>query len=147
MARLCQNCRDPLPTLKKNPNQRFCGKKECQRARKRRWQREKMHNDPDYKQNQQEANRNWQKQNPHYWQEYRQKNSEYVERNRENSRQYMQIKRQVVSILNKFAKMDTSLSANMELTGYYLLLPVGAMFAKMDAKFLNISVCRDNLED
>lgn len=61
MARLCQNCRDPLPTSKKNPNQRFCGKKECQRARKRQWQSEKMHNDPDYKQNQQEANRNWQK--------------------------------------------------------------------------------------
>lgn len=59
----------------------------------------------------------------------------------------MQIKRQVVSILNKFAKMDASLSINSELTGYYLLLPVGEMFAKMDVKFLNITACRENIED
>ena len=147
MARLCQNCRDSLPTSKKNPDQRFCGKKDCQRARKRLWQREKMHNDPNYKQNQQDANRNWQKHNPQYWQEYRQKNPEYNERNRKNSRQYMQIKRQVVSILKKFAKMDASLSINQELTGYYLLLPVGGMFAKMDAKLLNISLSRENMEE
>ena len=146
MTCLCQNCRDPLPTSKKNPDQRFCGKKDCQRARKSQWQREKIHNDPDYKQNQQEANRNWQKHNPQYWQEYRQKNPKYTERNKEKSKQYMQIKRQVVSILKKFAKMDASMSINSDLTGYYLLLPVGEMFAKMDVKFLNISACQENIE-
>ena len=52
----------------------------------------------------------------------------------------MQIKRQVESIFKEFAKMDVSTEENQCFSGYYILLPVGDMFAKMDAKFIKISI-------
>jgi len=57
MIRRCQHCQAPLPMSLRNPSQRFCGKKECQKARKRHWQRDKMRSDPDYGLNQRQASR------------------------------------------------------------------------------------------
>ena len=38
----------PDPRVK---NQRYCGEKDCQRVRKRKWQKEKLATDDDYKAN------------------------------------------------------------------------------------------------
>jgi hypothetical protein len=33
-------------------NQQYCGSADCQKARKRKWQKEKLARDPDYRENQ-----------------------------------------------------------------------------------------------
>ncbi|NIN01186.1 MAG: hypothetical protein GTO24_24765 [candidate division Zixibacteria bacterium] len=78
----CAHCRSlfrPDPRVK---NQRYCGKKACQRARKNLWQRQKMADDPDYKENQRDCHRSWLRHNPGYWRRYRSQHPEYVQRNR-----------------------------------------------------------------
>jgi hypothetical protein len=64
-------------------NQRYCGKKNCQRARKRLWQKEKLARDPDYKLNQRDSNEQWRDRHPDYWKDYRLSKPEYTRRNRE----------------------------------------------------------------
>ena len=130
----CTHCQRPLPSLRRNPKQQYCNKSQCQKARKASWQKNKMKTDPAYRENQKRAQNDWQKNHPDYWKTYRDNHQEYTDRNRENTRERMQIKRQVASILNSFAKMDAFPLDCQRLSGYYVLLPLGAMFAKMDAE-------------
>jgi len=44
----CAHCGRPFAPGPRVKNQRYCGEKNCQRARKRKWQKEKLGNDPDY---------------------------------------------------------------------------------------------------
>lgn len=136
----CAHCHGPLPSLRRNPRQKYCSKSVCQKARKAAWQKNKMKTDPAYRENQKRAQKECQKNNPDYWKTYRDNHQEYTERNRKNTRERMQIKRQVASILNSFAKMDAFPLDSQRLSGYYVLLPLGEMFAKMDAKFLKVTV-------
>ena len=69
----CKHCHLCLPTNPHVKNQQYCGRTECQRARKNAWQRNKMATDPDYVDNQRRARQSWQKNNPDYWRTYRQK--------------------------------------------------------------------------
>ena len=78
----CAHCGCLLDLNPRSKNQRYCGKKECQRARKRAWQKNKMATDPDYRANQRECNKAWQEKNRHYWRNYRKNHPEYAERNR-----------------------------------------------------------------
>lgn len=78
----CAHCGCPLDLNPRVKNQRYCEKKECQRARKRLWQKAKMATDPDYRANQQECNRAWRGRNRDYWRNYRKNHPRYVERNR-----------------------------------------------------------------
>jgi len=48
----CFNCADAFIPSPRQKNQKYCGKPECQRARKTAWQRYKMAIDPDYRLNQ-----------------------------------------------------------------------------------------------
>lgn len=139
MSGLCINCSSPFLS-RKNPMQKYCSKSECQRARKRQWQKDRLKNDPEYKENQKRANKDWQKRNPTYWQEYRSENEDYAQRNRVQSRERMRLRRQVARTLTMFAKMDASLVDEQRLSGYYALLPFGDMFAKMDVKILKVHV-------
>jgi len=87
---ICKNCHKHLrgnPRLK--GNQKYCGAKECQKVRKRKWQKEKMQTGKDYGENQRESVRQWQRNYPldQYQQEYRQANPEYVKRNREQQKE------------------------------------------------------------
>jgi hypothetical protein len=43
----------------------------CQRARRQRWQHNKMENDPDYRENQKRSQRAWHERHPDYWHQYR----------------------------------------------------------------------------
>ena len=144
MVRRCQHCQCPLPTSRRNPNQRFCSKKDCQKARKSQWQRDKMRNDPDYRLNQKQANKDWQKRNPGYWRQYRQRHPEYAQRNRDMTRQRVTMQRQLSSALGLFAKMDAFKDQTQRLSGYYGLIPFGEMFAKMDAKLVKINLFQDD---
>nr|WP_321466172.1 hypothetical protein [uncultured Desulfobulbus sp.] len=102
----CACCKRILTRNSKVKNQRYCGVKDCQRARKRKWQREKLESDPDHRANKRESQRAWQSKNPSYWQEYRRKNPTYGERNRQLQRVRDRAKRQV-PVKDGLAKTDT----------------------------------------
>ncbi len=66
------------PCLK---HQRYCGRSECQRVRKRLCQPQKMATDADCQQNQRGAQKHWQQEHPDYWRHYRERHPDYAENN------------------------------------------------------------------
>jgi len=138
--RYCKNCHDPFHPRPQNPNQEYCSKPECQRARKAKWQRDKIKNDDAYRANQREAQRKWRKRNPHYWKEYRKRNSAYTKRNRMQQKFRNHRSRRGMDASGKIAKMDASTHKKHILPGRYELIPVGASVAKMDASIVEINV-------
>jgi hypothetical protein len=120
----CAHCASLLDLNPRSKNQRYCGKIQCQRARKRAWQKNKMATDPDYHANQRECNKTWQEKNRHYWRDYRKNHPEYAQRNRllgfaRRSRR-------------RVAKMDASEKISSFKTRTYWLIPETGV-AKMDA--------------
>ena len=119
-APLCRRIFDQNPRVK---NQRYCGHKNCQRARKRKWQKEKLTADPDYKANQRDCQRDWHQRHPGYSKKYRQDHPAYCQRNT-LMQEYRNTKARMI------AKMDVSKSAPLKDPAVFYLLP---MIAKMDA--------------
>lgn len=78
----CVHCGKPIKADPRVKNQRYCSDKECQRARRRQWQREKLLSDPDYKANQRDCQRKWREHHPGYYRDYRQRHPQSRERNR-----------------------------------------------------------------
>jgi len=113
----------PDPRVK---TQRYCSAKECQRARKRAWQQEKLRSDPDYKANQRDCQREWHKRHPGYYRQYRERHHKSCERNRLMQRYRNSRKRS----RHKVATMDAFRTAPILDPALYYLLPV---IAKMDA--------------
>ena len=135
----CRRCAACGRTFQPHPrvsNQSYCSALECQRERRRRWQRNKMQSDPDYRDNQARAQQAWGERNPEYWRQYRETHPEYVERNRAQQRQ-RNVDRTEVGI----AKMDASSSLLPVPSGAYELRLVDANgVAKMDALRVTITV-------
>lgn len=118
------------------PNQSYCSALECQRERRRRWQRHKLQTDPDYHDNQSRAQRAWLDRNPDYWREYRVSHPKYVERNRT-----LQHERNAKGLVNPIAKMDVSNPAIPLPSGIYRLsLVTSAEIVKMDVWTVEITV-------
>lgn len=80
--RPCRGCGRLFRPRPQNPTQTYCSQPDCQRARKREWQRRKRAEDPDYRANEQAARRRWADAHPAYWRQWRASHPEYVERNR-----------------------------------------------------------------
>jgi hypothetical protein len=110
----------PDPRVK---NQRYCGDKGCQRARKRKWQKEKLGTDPDYKANQSACQIDWHRRHPGYYRKYRRDRPSCRERNN-----LLQCCRNAKTRV--IAKMDESKPAPVNKPGAFYLLP---LIAKMDA--------------
>ena len=127
----CACCRRILPRNSKVKNQRYCGDKACQRARKRKWQREKLEADPDHRANKRESQRAWQNKNPTYWQEYRRRNPDSGGRNRRLQRLRDRTKRQGAG--NDLAKKDTSTRLFNDTSIIYYISSNMGNLAKMDA--------------
>lgn len=125
----CAYCRRrfvPNPRVK---IQRFGSNTPCQRARKAKWQRDKMATDPDYQANQRDARQAWQTRQRDYGRQYRQRRSDYYERNR-----LLQTHRDQARRLKPLAKMDASGAVSFVNPGIYHLIPAtGEPLAKMDA--------------
>lgn len=146
MKKLMQRCRhcgclfEVCNKLKKHD---YCNKKKCQRARKRKWQKQKIENDETYRKDQKEAQEIWLNNNPDYWKDYRRKNLKYTERNRKKQRKRNQIQRAESAtkpISKPIAKMDALTLENKIISGKYELVPVGPdMIAKMDALIVEIN--------
>ncbi len=137
MRRTCVLCGD-LFTPRHN-GQHYCSKKACQRKRKSLWQKEKLANDPAYRDNQADAQRLWRDKNPDYMQEYRQRHPEYVARNRELQK-LRRANRSNASLHKKDAvvKMDVRTVQRPVISGTYKLLPMGVV--KMDAITVQLSI-------
>jgi hypothetical protein len=116
----CKRLFTPDPRAK---NQRYCGYKDCQRTRKRKWQKEKLQSDPDYKANQRDCQKDWHQRHPHYYKKYRQDHPDYCQRNT-----LLQGYRN--SKLRVIAKMDEFKPAPIKDPRAFYLLP---LIAKMDA--------------
>lgn len=116
-------------------DQKYCSRRECQRARRRRWQREKLPADEAYRQNQAAAQQSWRAKHPDYWRQYRRRRPEYAERNRQLQRERNHRRRKWI------AKMDELTGCDNDMSGLWKLVPVGADgIAKMDALVVRIDV-------
>lgn len=80
--RWCSACGMMFEPRAQSPRQAYCTSEDCQRARKRLWQRAKRKTDDDYYQNQLEAQKAWQQAHPGYWRQYRDAHPEYTDGNR-----------------------------------------------------------------
>lgn len=72
MTRHCACCGKTFEPRPQVPDQTFCSAPDCQRARKRQWQKEKLRTDSDYQANQRAAQRAWSARNGGYWRDWRQ---------------------------------------------------------------------------
>ena len=81
--KICAGCGQPFEPRPQVPDQAYCSEPDCQRARKRQWQRAKRQSDPDYRINQRAAQQAWTLRHPDYWRDYRAAKPEYEQRNRE----------------------------------------------------------------
>jgi hypothetical protein len=55
----CRHCRCLFTLSARNPDQKYCSHPDCQRARKREWQRQKIKDDAGYRGNQKDAQTRW----------------------------------------------------------------------------------------
>ncbi|MDC7707269.1 hypothetical protein [Vogesella indigofera] len=86
MTKRCACCGQPFEPRPQVPDQAFCSVPDCQRARKRQWQRAKLQSDLDYRGNQRAAQQSWAQRNQDYWRNYRDNQPDYAQHNREQQR-------------------------------------------------------------
>jgi hypothetical protein len=134
--RRCAGCGKAFSRRPQVPDQEYCGKVKCRRARRRRWQRAKRQNDADYRDNQARVQRAWAGENSGYWQIYRSGHPDYAQSNREKQRQRDRRRRAV-----NLAKMDSLNPLSIVPSGTYVLVPRGEeKLAKMDSLIVEITL-------
>ena len=127
----------PHPTVR---DQRYCSKPRCQKTRKKKWQKEKLANDSDYRANQAEAQRQWRSRNKDYWKQYRKRNPAYMERNRMGQKERNRRRRSGSGI----AKMDELTGKSVIRSGRYRLIPLcNPEIANMDELIVEIGIISD----
>jgi len=136
-ARRCLACGRSFQPRPQVPQQNYCSAKDCQRERKKLWERDRRRNDPDYRRNQASASQAWSRKHPDYWRDYRRANPQYTERNRSTQ----QTRRAESHSPLPVAKMDVSGAATALASGLYRLTKLhGGAVAKMDAWLVRITV-------
>lgn len=85
--RWCSACGEAFEPRPQAPRQSYCEKSDCQKSRKRLWQKTKRRTDHDYHENQAQAQLNWRKDHPDYWREYREAHPDYTAKNRQKQSQ------------------------------------------------------------
>ena len=133
MEKTCPCCKRKFLAHPAVIKQRYCGNADCQRARKRIWQKQKLASDPDYRENQAAAQRAWRKRNRQYWREYRKTHPAYREQNRLRQRERNRQRRTI-------AKMDEQGVKTAIAAGRYRLVPLYGKIAKMDELIVEIGV-------
>lgn len=131
----CRHCGEVVAKNPRCPNQTYCGKPGCRRARRNQWQKEKLQSDNDYQANQKRCQKQWRENHPDYIKQYRNTHPEKAEHNRmlqrvRNKGLHRQKKQVQPSVSSKpIAKMDPLFSPENGISGYYWLIP---KIAKMD---------------
>lgn len=140
---------DANPRLK--GNQLYCGDPECQRARKRAWQKDKMATDRKYHRKQTACLVRWRKEHPlhRYQKQYRKDHPEYVEKNREKQRLRNDKRRQCdqPDQIETIVKMDAFQNQPIK-SGLYWLTPsamdASKKIVKMDALLVELKTFHDD---
>ena len=141
MEKTCLCCKRGFKAHPAVRDQRYCSDPDCQRTRKRRWQKEKLSRDSDYRANQAEAQRQWRGRNKDYWREYRRRNPAYTERNRMGQEERNRRRRSGSEI----AKMDELKGKTVIPSGRYRLVPFGNLgIAKMDELIVELGVISED---
>ncbi len=140
--RPCKNCRRIFTVRPQQPDQKYCSRAKCQRARKSVWQKEKMRTDSAYRENQKDAQARWHKKNPDYYKNYRKSHPVYTQKNREAQAERDRKKRHHTngaSIFDVLAKMDVSNDECLIKPGNYTLVSAKSPdLAKMDVIIIAI---------
>lgn len=135
-SRRCSVCGRLFVPRPQVQHQKICSSVECQRERKRRWQKDKRQRDPAYKADQREHAKAWADLHPNYWREYRAVNPDYVERNRAQQK-IRNAERRGTTI----AKMDVSKPESPVPSGIYRLTFLDASgIAKIDVWMVEITL-------
>lgn len=132
----CHHCHmGHKKNLRIKGRQKYCREKECQRARKRKWDQCQRRKNPDYKSKRQASNRKWYSKYPgnKYQKEYRESHPGYCEENRRQQVLRNQ-KRQIPAVSPKIVKTDALTFENVSLQGLYTLLPYKKTTGKRDTK-------------
>lgn len=136
---ICASCNDevtPNPKLK-GRQQSYCGKANCQKARKAAWKRKKMRSCPEFRSDHALSNKKWSMSHPSYWQDYRLSNPDKTYRNRLLQHQRNRRLRSPPEPPDCKGRRDnTELN---QMVGEYWLVPV---IAKVDAIKVNIAAIR-----
>lgn len=137
MEKTCLCCKKPFHSHPAVRDQRYCHNSECQKARKRKWQKEKLAKDNDYRVNQAEAQRQWRSRNKDYWGQYRKQNPAYTEKNRIRQRERNRRRGSGSGIV----KMDAHQGKPLIPSGRYRLVPLcNPGIAKMDELIVELGV-------
>ena len=135
----CSCCGRRLLSDPRVKNQRYCGMRKCQQARKNKWQRQKLLTDPDYRANKIESQQQWRQSNKGYSKQYRKKNLLYVERNRKQQKERDLRHRNVPpTSCVSLAKKDELTSFFDDNSKEYFLYPLSSDLAKKDALMVKI---------
>jgi len=142
--RRCAACHKHFHPRPQSPKQKFCSAAECQRERKRRWQKARRAADPDYRDNDVQASRQWRRRHPGYWRAYRRKHPQSVIQNRGKQRERdrtRRLKPPQPSPPPDLANEDaSSLQLPLE-TGTYRMIPVtGNLLANENACLVKIAL-------
>ena len=130
----CAACNRLFEMRSQCPRQAYCTRAECQRERRRRWQRAKRLADPDYQYNQRKAQRAWADRNPSYWHDYRKAHPQYCERNRLN-----QIARRRSRVAAVLVTIRSGHFSGVVPAGVYRIVRLRGRVAKMDLSDANIN--------
>ncbi len=143
----CHHCHR---RFKKNPRlkgeQRYCGSRECQQARKNKWEREKLKTDFRYKARRLANREQWYSRYPgdKYQSVYRQTHPEYLEGNREKQRTRGKTLTGNASG-SKIVKPDALASGSLAAQGLYVLFPYknaeAEKIVKPDAFIVELRAC------
>lgn len=137
-SKLCMHCGRSFPPTRKS--QKYCTETDCRRSCKRRWQKQKLRTDTDYKAAQREAQSRWFKNNPDYYRRYRYTHPDYTERNRQLQKIRNRRRLKGLSAQRKIAKMGAK---PVFISGLYRLLPLekeGDIIAKMESKVVQLTL-------
>ncbi|MEN8132834.1 MAG: hypothetical protein ABFS45_22165 [Pseudomonadota bacterium] len=142
--RRCAACRKLFHPRPQSPGQTFCSAAQCQRERKRRWQKARRAVDPDYRDNDIQASRLWRRRHPDYWRTYRRKHPRSVIRNRDKQRgrdRARRLKAPQPPPTSHLANEDaSSLPFSVE-TGTYRMIPVtGNLLANENVCLVKIAL-------
>ncbi len=77
MEKTCVSCKKIFTPSPAVSNQQYCSNPKCQKMRKRKWQKEKLATDSDYREAEAKAQKEWSSKNKDYWKEYRKRNPAY----------------------------------------------------------------------
>lgn len=151
----CEHCQQPFKRYKNRKNQRYCGRTECQKARKNKWKRQKIEKDAAFRAYHNQTNKDWRQMSPEYWKEYRSKHPEKAERNRilqrvRNQKRRLKTKTgettgRIPKSISKvdaselIAKVDVLKSNNHQVFNQFWLVPVIAKVDVLKAHILLIS--------